>query len=82
MVCDLKNYTKGNIVVVLPTEREASIFFQDLSFLDSDVLKFTSWETLPYSGDSPSSSVYGRRISALGKLLAKGKQGKKIIVTS
>ncbi len=82
VVCDLKNYTKGNIVVVLPTEREASIFFQDLSFLDSDVLKFTSWETLPYSGDSPSSSVYGRRISALGKLLAKGKQGKKIIVTS
>ena len=82
VVCDLKNYTKGDIIVVLPTEREASIFYQDSKILDTDAIRFSSWETLPYSDDSPSSAVCGSRISSIGNILGKKKGVKNIIVTS
>ena len=82
VISDLKNYTKGDIIVVFPTEKESSIFFQDTLVLDEDAVRFPSWETLPYGGDSPSSKVFGSRISAICSIIGKKKGQKKIIVTS
>ncbi len=58
VISDLKSYTKGDIAVVFPTEKEADIFYQDTKILDDNALRFPSWETLPYSDNSPSSRIY------------------------
>ncbi len=82
VICDLKNYTKGDILVVFPTENEARIFYQDTKILDETAVRFPSWETLPYGEDSPSPKVFGERISAIGRIIRKKKGEKNIIVTS
>ena len=82
VICDLKNYTKGDIVVVFPTEKEAGLFFNDTRLMDDDVIRFSSWETLPFSEDSPSSRISGDRISAICSILGKKKGTKHIITTS
>jgi transcription-repair coupling factor (superfamily II helicase) len=63
----------GASLVLAPTEREAAALQQDLSLLlDSPVLLFPWWGTLPYGDSSPPASVFAERAAVLASLLAGG----------
>ena len=78
VLADLFRYSKGSFLIVLPNDKEAELFFEDVSLCADDVCLIPSWNTLPYRGESPGAQAYGKRIKALTKLVA----GKKCIAVT
>ena len=79
VISDLFHWSKGSFLIVLPNEREAELFFDDISLCTKDVCFLPGWNTLPYRGGHPGSQVYGKRVKALTRLLT---EPKSIVVTS
>ena len=73
---DLTKYAKGPFLFVFPTEKAAESFYADYKLCSDEILYFPSWETLPYSANTPSPYVYGLRINTLVALLSSGASGK------
>ncbi len=69
VMADLFRYSKGSFLVVLPNEREAELFFDDISLCSKDVCFIPGWNTLPYRGERPGSQIYGKRVKALTRLV-------------
>ncbi len=66
---DLSKYSKGPFLFIFPTEKAAESFYNDYKLCSGEIFYFPSWETLPYSADTPSPYIYGLRINTLLKLL-------------
>ena len=60
--------SKGPLVVVAPTEREADALFADLRLFLDDVLLFPAWETLPFEHVSPNMATMARRAEVRHRL--------------
>ena len=73
VLADLFRYSKGSFLIVLPNEKEAELFFEDISLCCKDVCYLPAWNTLPYRGESPGSQVCGARVKALAKLISSPK---------
>ena len=73
VISDLFRYSKGSFLIVLPNEKEAELFFEDISLCCKDVSYIPAWNTLPYRGESPGSQTYGNRVKALTKLISSPK---------
>ena len=73
VVADLFRYSKGSFLIVLPNEKEAELFFDDIALCSKDVCLIPSFNTLPYRGESPGSQIYGKRVKALTRLVSGGK---------
>ena len=73
VITDLFRYSKGSFLIVLPNEREAELFFDDISLCSEDVCFVPDWSTLPYRGEHPGSQVYGKRVKALTRLVTSKK---------
>ncbi len=70
LVSELKRFSTGPSLVLLPTEQEAEAFSRDLSLFEKDVATFPWWGTVPYKAISPQAQVYGERMTGLTRLLA------------
>lgn len=73
VIADLFRYSKGSFLIVLPNEKEAELFFEDISLCSKDVCYIPGWNTLPYRGESPGSQAYGNRVKALTRLVSPSK---------
>ena len=73
VLSDLFRYSKGSFLIVLPNEREAELFFDDISLCTEDACLVPGWNTLPYRGEHPGSQFYGKRVKALTKLVTSPK---------
>lgn len=80
LISELKNYTRGASIVVMPTEQEAIQFKNDLDLYDQDVYHLPHWGTMIYKGISAQASLFGERMGALIALLESKKDT--IIITS
>jgi transcription-repair coupling factor (superfamily II helicase) len=79
VIADLFRYSKGSFLIVLPNDKEAELFFEDISLCCKDACFLPAWTTLPYRGESPGSQNCGNRVKALTKLISSSKC---IVVTS
>ena len=73
VIADLFRYSKGSFLIVLPNEREAELFYEDISLCTPDACLIPGWSTLPYRGERPGSQAYGTRVKALTKLVTSKK---------
>ena len=73
VIADLFRYSKGSFLIVLPNEKEAELFYEDISLCCKDVCYIPTWNTLPYRSESPGSQVCGARVKALTKLISSPK---------
>ncbi|MCL2480743.1 MAG: transcription-repair coupling factor [Spirochaetaceae bacterium] len=73
IVNDLSKYSKAPFLFIFPTEKAAESFYNDYKLCNDEILYFPSWETLPYSSETPSPYIYGLRINTLVRLLSSGK---------
>ncbi len=60
--------SKGPLVAVAPTEREADALYADLRLFLDDVLLFPAWETLPFEHVSPNTATMARRAEVRRRL--------------
>ncbi len=73
VISDLFRYSKGSFLIVLPNEKEAELFYEDISLCCKDVCYIPGWNTLPYRGESPGSQNCGNRVKGLAKLISSPK---------
>ncbi|MBP5739576.1 MAG: transcription-repair coupling factor, partial [Spirochaetia bacterium] len=73
VIADLFRYSKGSFLIVLPNEKEAELFFEDISLCCRDVCYIPGWNTLPYRGESPGSQNCGNRVKGLTQLISGSK---------
>lgn len=73
VLTDLLRYSKGSFLVVLPNEKEAELFYEDVSLCAVDCCLIPSWNTLPYRGERPGAQNYGNRVKGLTKLISSPK---------
>ncbi|MCQ2604448.1 MAG: transcription-repair coupling factor [Spirochaetia bacterium] len=66
---DLMRYSKGSFLIVLPSEKEAEMFFSDMQLCYADTFYLPAWNTLPYRGERPGIKVYGERVKTLSAML-------------
>lgn len=76
---DLLRYSKGTLLAVLPTEKEAELFYSDISLVSDKAVYLPAWNTLPYKGDRPGTKNYSDRMRALAAILT---EPRSIAVTS
>lgn len=79
VIDDLLRYSKGTLLAVLPTEREAELFFSDISLVSEKAVLLPAWNTLPYKGDSPGTRNFSDRMKAIASILT---DPKRVVVTS
>ena len=58
----------GPLIVVVPTEQEASSLYEDLYRFGTEALQLPWWGTVAYSEVPSSSPVHGRRMRALNEI--------------
>ena len=73
VITDIFRYSKGSFLVVFPNEREAELFFDDISLCTEDVCFIPDWNTLPYRSERPGSQICGKRVKALTRLVSGSK---------
>ena len=73
VLADLFRYSKGSFLIVLPNEKEAELFFEDISLCCKDACYLPAWTTLPYRGESPGAQNCGNRVKALTRLISSPK---------
>jgi len=65
----LATITGGILLVVTADETEANSLVSDLSLFTSKVVQFPWWGSMLYRGVSPQAEIFGRRASALARLV-------------
>ncbi len=73
VIADIFRYSKGSFLIVLPNDKEAELFFEDISLCCRDACYLPAWTTLPYRGESPGAQNCGNRVKALTKLISGSK---------
>ena len=76
----LSRKSKGPLLAVVPTEREAESLAADLRLFVDDVLLFPSWETLPFEHVSPNTATMALRAEARHRL-ARGSGGLVVVAS-
>ncbi|MDA3850864.1 MAG: transcription-repair coupling factor [Spirochaetaceae bacterium] len=74
MVADLNRYSRGPSLIITASDQEAQELLQDLSLFSEHVFTFPSWGSMLYRGVSPQSSLFGKRVQALSRLLLQDQQ--------
>lgn len=66
---ELQKTSNSRFIFVFPTDLAAKTFCSDYSLWGGNIFHLPSWETSPYSGDTPSSYISGMRINAITEFL-------------
>ena len=68
LIGKIAEYSPGNLLIVLPTEKEANNLSQDLEAFNLDAFQFPWWGSLPYQIPPNNLHISGERINKLIKL--------------
>lgn len=79
VIADLQDRSSGSFLILFPAEKEAEMFYHDMSLCGRNVFYLPDLGTLPYKGDSPGVKIYGERIKALSGMLS---EKRSILITS
>ncbi len=85
LLSQMMNKSKKDFIFVVSSgsllEEAANVL--KLIHPDLEVLKFPSWDTVPYDRTSPHSSIVSQRLDTLSKItLENNKEGRRVVVTS